>query len=74
MKTNIVLPLHGCLAQWEMGKLDQRIGSMTVLVVNDGTIISITILNVGIRLIIKLDVENPLNCFYKEVKWTLAIH
>jgi len=46
---------------------------MTVLVVNDGIIESISILTAVIRPMIKFDVDKPRDCFRQEVKWTLAI-
>jgi hypothetical protein len=46
---------------------------MTVLVVNQGIIKSISILTVVIRPMTKFDVDKPRDCFREEVKWTLAI-
>jgi len=46
---------------------------MTVLVVNNGMIKSISILTAVIHLMIECDVDKPRNCFCQEVKWTLAI-
>jgi hypothetical protein len=46
---------------------------MTVLVVNNGIIKSITILTTVIRPMIKFDVDTAQDCFRQEVKWTLAI-
>jgi len=46
---------------------------MTVLVVNDGIIKSISILIAVIRPMIKFDVDKLQDCFWQEVKWTLAI-
>jgi hypothetical protein len=46
---------------------------MTVLVVNYGMIKPISILTAVILPIIKLDGNNPRDCFRQEVKWMLAI-
>jgi hypothetical protein len=62
------------MGQCGAGKHDQWRGYMTILVINDETIKSISILTVVIRLIIKFDVDNPRECSRLEVKWMLAIH
>jgi len=73
MNTFVLLPLHQTMAQCGAGKHDQWRGYMTVLVVNDGIIKSISILTAVIRLMIKSDVDEPRDCFRQEVKWMLAI-
>jgi len=61
------------MAQCSAGKHDQWRGYMTVLVVNDGIIKSISILTAVIRPIMKFDVDQLQDCFCPEAKWTLAI-
>ena len=61
------------MGQRSASKNDQWRGYMTVLVVNDGIIKSISILTAVIRPMMKLDVDKPCNCFRQEVKWMLAI-
>jgi hypothetical protein len=46
---------------------------MTVCVVNDGIIKSISILTAAIRPMTKFVVAKPRDCFRQDVKWTLAI-
>jgi hypothetical protein len=67
MNTFVLLPLQESMAQGSPGKHDQWRGYITVLVVEHGTIKSISILTAVICPMIKLD------CFRQEVKWTLAI-
>jgi len=73
MNTFVLLPLQDSMAQRSAGKHDQWRGYMTVLVVNQGIIKSISILTVVIRPMIKFDIDKPRDCFRQEVKWTLAI-
>jgi len=73
MNTFVPLPLQESMAQRGAGKHDEWRGYMTVLVINDGIIKSISILTAVIRLRIKFDVDTPRDCFHQEVKWTLAI-
>jgi hypothetical protein len=74
MNTFVLLLLQEWMGQCGAGKHDQWRGYMTILVINDETIKSISILTVVIRLIIKFDVDNPRECSRLEVKWMLAIH
>jgi len=46
---------------------------MTVLLVNRGITISMSILNKVIRPMIKFDVDTPWDCFHQKVQWALAI-
>jgi hypothetical protein len=46
---------------------------MTVFVVNHGIIKSTILLTVGIRLMIKFNVDLPQDWFRNELKWMLAI-
>jgi len=73
MNAFVLLPLQESMVQRGAGKHDQWRGYMTVLVVNHGSIKSISILTAVIRLMIKFDVNNLRDCFRKEVKWMLAI-
>jgi hypothetical protein len=61
------MPLQENIEQLNSGKHDQWRGYITVLVVNHGMIKSITILTAGIRLMIKFDVDHPLDCFREEI-------
>jgi len=60
------------MAQCGTGEHDQWQEYMTVLVVNDGIMKSISILTVVIRPMIKFDVDKPQDWFRQEVKWMLA--
>jgi hypothetical protein len=46
---------------------------MTILVINNGIIKSISILTVVICPMIKFDVDKPWDSFRQQVKWTLSI-
>jgi hypothetical protein len=46
---------------------------MTILVINNGIIKSISILTVVICPMIKFDFDKPRDCFRQEVQWTLTI-
>jgi hypothetical protein len=72
MNTFFLLPLQEGMAQRSTGQHDQRRRYMTVLVVNPGTMKSISILTAVIRLMMKFNVDKPLDCFCQELKWTLA--
>ena len=61
------------MAQRGACKHDQWRGYMTVLVINHGIKKAISILSAVIRPMINFDVDKPQDCFYQEVKWTLAI-
>jgi len=74
MNTFVLLPLREGMAQQGTGKHDQSWGYMTIHVINDGVIKSITILAAVIRPMINFDVDKPRDSFRQEVKWTLAIH
>jgi hypothetical protein len=67
MNPFVLLPLQESMAQRGASKHDQWRGYMTVLVVNQGIIKSISILNAVIRLMIKCDVDKPLDCLRQEV-------
>jgi hypothetical protein len=73
MNTFVLLPLQESVAQCGAGKHEQWRGYMTNFVVNHGIIESISILTAEIRLMIKFNVDKPLDCFRQEVKLTLAI-
>jgi hypothetical protein len=73
MNTFVLFPLQERMAQRGADKHHQWRPYMTVLVVNHGIIKSIAILTAVIRPMIKLDVDNPRDCFCQEVKWMLAI-
>jgi len=73
MNTVVLLLLQEHMAQRGAGKHDQWPGYMTVLVVNRGIIISISILTAVIRPMIKFDVDKPRDYFRQDVKWMLAI-
>jgi len=62
------------MAQPGAGKDDQWRGYMTVLVINHGIIQSITIPTAVFYPMIRIDVDTPPDCFWQEVKWTLASH
>jgi len=47
---------------------------MTVLVIHDGIITSISILTAVIGPMTKLDVDKLRDCVRQQVEWTLAIH
>jgi hypothetical protein len=74
MNPFVLLPLQESMGQCGAGKHDQWRGYMTILVIKDGTIKSISIYTMVIRLMIKFDVDNPGECSRLEVKWMLAIH
>jgi len=73
MNAFVLLPLQESMAQRGAGKHDQWRGYMTVLVVNHGSIESISIPSAGIHPMIKFDVDKQRDCFCQEVKWMLAI-
>jgi hypothetical protein len=73
MNTVVLLPLQESMAQCSAGKDDHWRGYMTVLIVNQGIIISPSILSAVICTMIKFDEDKPLDCFRQEVKWTLAM-
>jgi len=73
MNPFVLLPRQERLAQRGAGKQDKWRGYMTVLVIIDGIIKSLSILSVVIHLMIKFDVDEPRDYFRQEVKWTLAI-
>ena len=58
MNLLVLLPLQGSMAQRSAGKHDQCRGYMTVLVVNYGILISLSILTVVVYLMIQFDVDN----------------
>jgi hypothetical protein len=62
------MPLQENIEQLNSGKHNQWRGYITVLVVNHGMIKSITILTAVIRLMIKYDVDYPLDCFRQEIQ------
>jgi hypothetical protein len=61
------------MVQRGAGKHDQWQGYMTNLVVNYGSIKSISKLNTVIRLMIKFDVDKLQDYFHWEVNWRLGI-
>jgi len=61
------------MAQCSLGKHDQWRGYMTILVVTEGIIKSISLQTAVIRLVINFDVDKQGDCFLQEVKWTLGI-
>jgi hypothetical protein len=67
------LALQESMAQCGECKHDQWREYMTVLVVNHGSMKSISILTAVICPMIKFDVDKPRDCFRQELKWTLAI-
>jgi hypothetical protein len=73
MNTFVLLQLQESVTQCGAGKQDQWRGYITVLVVNQGIIKSISIYTAVIHPMIKFDVDKPWDCFHQEVKWTLAI-
>jgi hypothetical protein len=73
MNTIVLLPLQESMVQRSAGKHDQWQWYMTVHVINNGIIQSISILAAVSRAMIKFDVDTPRDCFRQEVKWTLAI-
>jgi len=73
MNTFVLLPLQESIAQRSAGKHDQWRGYMTVLVVSNGSIESISILTAVIRTMIKFFVDTLRDCFRQDVKCTLAI-
>jgi hypothetical protein len=73
MNTIVLLPLQKSMAQRGAGEHDQWRGYMTVLVVNHGSMKSISILTAVICLMIKYDINILQNCICQEEKWTLAI-
>jgi hypothetical protein len=74
MNVFVLLSLQERIAQCGAGKHDQWQGYMTVLVINHGSIKSITILSAVIHPMIKFELDKQYNCFRKVVKWTLTIH
>jgi hypothetical protein len=73
MNTLVHLPLQESMAQHGAGKHDQWRRNMIILLINHGIIKSISILTVVIHPMIKFNLDEPLDCFGQEVKWTLAI-
>jgi len=73
MNTFILLLLLESMAQCGAGKHAQWRGYMTILVVNHGIMISISILTAGILPTIKFDVNELWDCVRQEVKWMLGI-
>jgi len=73
MNDFVLWPLQETMAKCGAGNHDQWRGYMTVLVVNDGTIKSISILTTVIHLTIKFDLDTLRKCCRQKVKWTLAI-
>jgi hypothetical protein len=73
MNTVVLFPLQESMGQRGAGKCDEWRGYMTVLVVNQGIIKSISILTAVIRAMIKFDVNQPRDCVRREVEWTLPI-
>ena len=70
MNAFVLLPLQENMAQRGAGKHDQWRGYMTVLVVNHGTMKSISILTAVIHPMINCDVDQLQDCLRQEVKWT----
>jgi hypothetical protein len=56
------------MAQRSAGKHEQWRGYMTILVVNHGSVNSISILTVVIRPMIKFDLDKRRDCFRQELK------
>jgi len=73
MNAFVLMPLQESMAQHGAGKHDLWRGYMTVFVVNNGIMKSISILTAVIRLMINFDAHTPWDCSCQEVKWTLAI-
>ena len=73
MNTVVLLPLQESMAKCSAGKHIHGRGYMTVLVVNHGSIKSISTLTTVIRPVIKYDVGNLRDCFRQKVNWTLDI-
>jgi len=73
MNTFVGLQLQEGMAECSARKHEHWRGCMTILVVNDGIIKSISILTTVMRAMGKYDVDYLQDCFCDEVKWTLAI-
>jgi len=61
------------MAQCGAGEHDQWQGYMTIVVVNQGIMKSISILTADIRPVIEFDVDKPRDCFRQNAKWRQAI-
>jgi hypothetical protein len=61
------------MAQCSSVKHGQWQGNMTIIVINQGIVQSISILSAVICTMIKCDVHKPQDCFHQEAMWMLAI-